>query len=265
MKSTSAASSREARAAWGAGRPESVRRRKPKGQFFTPAEAVEFMFDLAGDAGSGAVIDPACGDGAFVAAALARGFRFVVGVDVDADALAACRERVGPAAVLLEQDGLAPLPPRAAPRGGFDLVIGNPPFNALRHGVAEPQVLEQFELGRYADGRVRKRQRAEVLFLERFIQLARPGGAVCLIVPDGLLANASLRYVREFILRSAAVRAVVSLPRNAFRASGAAVKTSVLFLRKGPARTDEPALLAEAKRLEDLPGLLRSFRGGRKG
>jgi len=72
----------------------------------------------------------------------------------------------------------------------------------------------------------------EILFVERFIQLAKPGGWIGVILPDGILSNANLEYVREFISQKARVEAIVSLPRDAFKAVGTSAKTSILFLQK---------------------------------
>ncbi|MBI4669861.1 MAG: SAM-dependent DNA methyltransferase [Elusimicrobia bacterium] len=72
----------------------------------------------------------------------------------------------------------------------------------------------------------------EILFLERFLQLAKPGGWVAIVIPDGILANSNAHYVREFITEKAKVEAIVSLPRGTFKQAGTSAKTSILFLRK---------------------------------
>lgn len=72
----------------------------------------------------------------------------------------------------------------------------------------------------------------EILFTERFLQLAKPGGWVAIIVPDGILTNSNAHYVREFIANKAKVEAIVSLPRGTFKQAGTSAKTSILFLRK---------------------------------
>jgi len=72
----------------------------------------------------------------------------------------------------------------------------------------------------------------EILFLERFIQLVKPGGWIAIIIPDGILTNANSHYVREFVSERARVEAIVSLPRNAFKNVGTSAKTSILFLQK---------------------------------
>lgn len=72
----------------------------------------------------------------------------------------------------------------------------------------------------------------EILFLERFIQLAKPGGWIAVIIPDGILTNSNSCYVREFISEKAKVEAIISLPRCAFKSAGTSAKTSILFLKK---------------------------------
>lgn len=52
------------------------------------------------------------------------------------------------------------------------------------------------------------------------------------MLPDGVLTNSSLQYVRDQIEDWYRIIAVVSLPQTAFTATGAGVKSSVLFLRK---------------------------------
>ena len=52
------------------------------------------------------------------------------------------------------------------------------------------------------------------------------------MLPDGVLTNSSLQYVRDFLLEHFQLLAVVSLPQTAFAHFGAGVKASLVFLRK---------------------------------
>jgi len=72
----------------------------------------------------------------------------------------------------------------------------------------------------------------EILFVDRFIQLAKPGGWIAIIIPDGILTNSNSNYVREFISNRTKVEAIVSLPRETFKNAGTSAKTSILFLKK---------------------------------
>lgn len=74
--------------------------------------------------------------------------------------------------------------------------------------------------------------KTEILFLERCLSLLKPGGRMGIVLPEGILNNPSLAYVREFCEDRARILAVVSLPQEAFYSSGASVKASLLFLGK---------------------------------
>jgi type I restriction-modification system DNA methylase subunit len=92
----------------------------------------------------------------------------------------------------------------------------------------------------------------EVLFIERFIQLCKDGGWIAIIIPDGILANSNMHYVREFIAESTKVEAIVSLPRDAFKHVGTTAKTSILFLKKQRMVNQEyPVFLASLNKMED--------------
>ena len=66
-----------------------------------------------------------------------------------------------------------------------------------------------------------------------------------MVLPDGMLTNASLQGVRDWVLERFKVLAVVSLPPFAFAHFGAGVKSSVVFLEKrstGEVPSDEEAV-----------------------
>ncbi len=74
--------------------------------------------------------------------------------------------------------------------------------------------------------------KTELLFIERCLELLKPGGRLGIVLPEGIFNNPSLAYVREFAEDRAFIRAVVSLPQETFLSSGASVKASLLFLQK---------------------------------
>lgn len=136
---------------------------------------------------------------------------------------------------------------------GFSKIPTNPPFGAVIKEELH-SYLKSYELSRYigkggkdeddaeddsADPKAGKKsikQRAsvktEVIYCERIWQLLKPGGQAAVVLPDGLLTNASLQGVRDWLLERFKVLAVVSLPQFAFAHFGAGVKSSVVFLEK---------------------------------
>ena len=55
---------------------------------------------------------------------------------------------------------------------------------------------------------------------------------MAIVLPDGILTNATLQYVRDFIMNNFKINAIVSIPQTAFSHYGAGVKCSLLFLTK---------------------------------
>lgn len=104
---------------------------------------------------------------------------------------------------------------------------GNDYDNALRQisdHIGE-SVLDQFETGKLST-------LTEVLFIERCLNLLRPGGRMGIVLPEGVLNNPMLQRVREFFESRAKIIFITSIPQEVFIASGATVKPSVVFLRK---------------------------------
>lgn len=80
--------------------------------------------------------------------------------------------------------------------------------------------------------KVRAAQSTEVLFIERCFEYLKEGGRMAIVLPDGILTNATLQYVRDFIMNNFKINAIVSIPQTAFSHYGAGVKCSLLFLTK---------------------------------
>jgi type I restriction enzyme M protein len=148
--------------------------------------------------------------------------------------------------------------------GRFDLILTNPPFGAkveadekilaneialddeierhygrvhgapykqaraaLKAAVGKP-IASLFKLPKTEDSKIS----TEILFIERCLDLLKPGGRLGVVLPEGVFNNPSLAHVREFVEDRAFLDAVVSLPPETFKASGASVKCSLLFLHK---------------------------------
>ena len=67
-----------------------------------------------------------------------------------------------------------------------------------------------------------------------------------------MLTNSSLQYVRDNLEELYRIVAVVSMPQTAFAATGAGVKSSVLFLRKHTEKKTEKIIAQKAKLKQDI-------------
>ena len=72
----------------------------------------------------------------------------------------------------------------------------------------------------------------EVLFIERCLNLLKPGGRMGIVLPEGVLNTSNMQKVREFVESRAKILLIVSIPQDVFTPSGATVKSSLLFFKK---------------------------------
>ena len=143
----------------------------------------------------------------------------------------------------------------------FDIILTNPPFGAhvdkslliteadrftdqqkidayvKRYGQAYLEALKQVNdhigeplLSLYETGKMSGL--TEVLFIERCLNLLKPGGRMGIVLPEGVLNNTNLQKIRDFVESKAKILLVVSIPQDVFIASGATVKPSLLFFKK---------------------------------
>lgn len=97
----------------------------------------------------------------------------------------------------------------------------------LEAASAKTPILDLFEIGKAKNNRP-----TELIFVERCLNLLKPGGRMGIVLPDGNLNNPSLAWLRRWAEGRAKLLAVVSLPEETFKSSNATVKASLVFLRK---------------------------------
>jgi len=143
----------------------------------------------------------------------------------------------------------------------FDIIFTNPPFGARvekslkiteadkytdldrikryreRYGSAYDKALKQINdnigtslLDLFETGKISTL--TEVLFLERCLNLLKPGGRMGIVLPEGVLNNTNLQRIRDFVESKAKIVLITSIPQDVFIASGATVKPSLLFFTK---------------------------------
>ena len=227
------------------------------GQYFTPREIIKFCVKMMNPTKGQVVLDPAAGSGGFLLNALdyvkeyaeskydeseakehwhefAR--RNLYGIEINDQIARVCKMNM-----IIHDDGHTNVISTDSLRkfdeikdihkgftnNQFDIVLTNPPFGAVVKGT-EKNYLDTYQLGRNKDN-----QKTEILFIERVIDFVKPKtGRIAIVLPDGILTNSSLQYVRDFIMERCQILAVVSLPQYAFAHFGAGVKSSLLFLRR---------------------------------
>jgi len=255
------------------------------GQYFTPRPIIDFAVKMLKPTNDDLVLDPACGSGGFLLHALdavrreadeynkpdtPQHFRHwhdfaktrLFGIEINEEIA-----RVAKMNMILHDDGHTNVigadaldrmqrineANRGFAKDKFDLILTNPPFGAQVKATERPY-LADYDLGKHPDKSAksgpRESQKTEILFLERIWHFLKPGtGRAAVVLPDGILTNTTLDYVRDFVLERFQLLAVVSLPQTAFAHYRAGVKASVVFIRKraqGEKADDNEALFMAA-------------------
>lgn len=130
----------------------------------------------------------------------------------------------------------------------FDLIMTNPPFGS-KIKADEVNYYKDYELfetnlgiantkERITDNNSKKKWRAsqntEILFLEKCHKYLKEDGYLAIVIPDGILTNATSQFVRDWMVEKFRIWAIVSLPQHTFAHVKAGVKSSILFLQKHP-------------------------------
>jgi len=132
--------------------------------------------------------------------------------------------------------------------GGFDVVFTNPPFGS-KLPIDDPHILDRYDLTKYEAKAPRSSLPPEQLFVQRCLEFLKPGGRMAIVLPDSILSNPGLAWLRRWILSKSWVIASVDLPREMFARSDTHTMTSVLLLQKFTA--EEQRLVAELRRIPD--------------
>jgi len=238
------------------------------GQYFTPRPIVTFMVTFLEPNINDFVIDPACGSGGFLIYTLEKirkelyikldekdaayrwqdfALKQLYGIEINSQLA-----RVSMMNMIIHEDGHTNIENADALDDSstwkrqkireyfgkkFSLLLTNPPFGADVKEKEKPY-LRNYELG--SKIKKRNRQNTEILFIERCLDFLKPGGRMGIVLPDGIMTNSTLQYVRDFITERAQILGIISLPQTAFRKpsskgsgdTGSGIKASLLFLRK---------------------------------
>ena len=123
--------------------------------------------------------------------------------------------------------------------GTFDVVLTNPPYGS-KLKIDDRNILAQYDLGfqwkveNGVYGKTTKQldfQTPQVLFIERCLNLLKPGGRLGIVAPESMFCNPSHKYIMSYVERRAQIEAVISMPENLFQPHTHA-KICVVLMRK---------------------------------
>lgn len=236
-----------------------------RGQFFTPQPVIDFCVKIIAPQKNETIIDPCCGSGGFLYSAL----KYVQAEDQDLDNASYISNnlygvdinkdiaKIAKMKLMLESNitnniicdnSLGDIDSlqlqinahNTSRFEGFDILLTNPPFGTAGK-ITDPCILRKYDMGykwktignkSVKTNILSNGQPAEILFIERCLQLLKEGGRMGIVLPNGHFENPSLDYLRYYIKQKAKILGVINLPQETFIPYGTGVKTSLLFLEK---------------------------------
>ena len=115
--------------------------------------------------------------------------------------------------------------PEVFAKGGFDVVIGNPPYVDIK--ALEGDIVKQiFKSYKTANNRINLFS----VFIEKSIDLLKTAGKFSFIIPSSILTQESYKPLRNLLLSKSRIDSVVRLPNESFGGSAGEVKVDTIIL-----------------------------------
>jgi type I restriction-modification system DNA methylase subunit len=109
--------------------------------------------------------------------------------------------------------------------GGFDVVIGNPPYVDIK-GLPRELVESIFKIYSTANNRINLFS----VFIERSFSLLKSQGKFSFIIPSSLLTQESYKEIRKEIVLNCKINTIVRLPNESFGGGAGEVKVDTIIL-----------------------------------
>jgi SAM-dependent methyltransferase len=222
------------------------KKQKTRGVVYTPLKIVQLMCEISAElnfqensglSGHNAGLrigDISCGSGRFLLGWHLQSEQKqqpnhtsspqMYGFDIDPIALRIAKYQFIPNTIFIQKDPLIENDEEL--EKGFDLIIGNPPYIESR---AIPDSYWKVLRERY--NAAYKKFDIAVVFLERIIQLLKPGGYGCYIISNKWLVSDYGEKVREQLLSQTRIRFIIDISQlNVF--NGTSIYPIIIFFQK---------------------------------
>jgi len=175
---------------------------KLRGGFYTDADIADFLTRWVGVVRPQRVLEPSCGDGAFLEAIQKRAsarLKTVFACEINPEEAAKAKTRTGAARLEVHVgDFLRWFLFHAREVEAFDGALGNPPFIRYQYLPEEQQVLAEKVFGRFGLP-FTKHTNAWVPFVIAALALLRPGGRLGMVVPSEVFHIPHAQSLRRFL------------------------------------------------------------------
>lgn len=215
------------------------------GEFYTPRAVTNFMTEIIDPKLGETVLDPACGTGGFLTAAIEHirkagldniDHRKQLQTSIHGMEFKPLPHMLAVTNLILHDIEMPDISYEDSllrnqsikPKNRVDVILANPPFG----GNVDDATASTFPVG------FRTKESAD-LFLVMMVNYLKQGGRAAIVLPDGSLTGDGIKArIREMLLRHCNLHTIVRLPNSVFKPY-ASVSTNLLFFEKVSSPADE--------------------------
>jgi type I restriction enzyme M protein len=229
---------------------------KSKGQFYTPSEVSRIMANVIGispanSKASTAAYDPTCGSGSLLLKIAAQAGKHITLEGQEKDVTTAGLARMNmilhdfPTANILSGNTLFdPKFKNGEQLRTYDYVVANPPFSDKTWSTGLAPAQDRFQ--RFTWGVPPKKQ-GDYAYLLHIIRSMKSAGKAACILPHGVLFRGNAEAViRQQLVRSGYLKAIIGLPANLFYGTG--IPACILVLDKANAAVRKGIFMIDASK-----------------
>lgn len=235
-----------------------IEKRKKNGIYYSPPMLVNFMLNLVTLKKNSKILEAGCGVGNFVIPLVEKLTKIykktenanekslktkilsnnIFALDFDSNAIEILKDSINVNSPNIIASSF--LSDNSFDNNEYDTVIGNPPYNA-ELSMQEKNYCKT----KYPN--ISKTIRSETFFVIKSIELLKPSGQLCLILPDSILRVNHYSGLRNFILEKCTIEKIIDMNR-AFNFVG--YETIILLLRKKKSKDTNVEIITSVKNLE---------------
>ena len=119
--------------------------------------------------------------------------------------------------------------PEIFANGGFNVVVGNPPYVATKQIAPEDR---NFYWNEYTELLFSEMDLYEIFTYKSITRILRQNGYLGFITPDSYFTNASFQHYRKYLLENTKIKVIADFPYRFFPFADVNTETAILILKK---------------------------------
>ncbi|EKT4535236.1 N-6 DNA methylase [Flavobacterium psychrophilum] len=141
--------------------------------------------------------------------------------------------------------------PQVFVNGGFDVIIGNPPYVGTKQIDVEDR---NFYWEKYKDLLFSEMDLYEIFLYKSIYELLSVNGSLGFITPNSYFTNVSFKNLREYLLTETTIKSVIDFPYRFYPFDDVNTETAIIVVQKKPSNNSITEFKVVDKNLQQSTG-----------